>query len=153
MLNKRLTFVHVCNNAQPIRNADRAKSLPDKTSLRQITQEKLNLVISVRSSRFILFTFTTRVESFTKILLAAILTTCATHCWAFTSCDAKIMTHTATATTVQSLQTAAIAVLIAAANDFYCCLGEKLEAKYCRAITQQEVWNYTAYCGSTAITY
>ena len=49
------------------------------------------------------------------------------------------MAHTATATIIQTLQTAAIAVLIAAANDFYCCLGEKLDAKYCRAITQQEV--------------
>ena len=49
------------------------------------------------------------------------------------------MAHAVTATTVRNLQTAAIAVLIAAANDFYCCLGEKLDAKYCRAITQQEV--------------
>ena len=124
-----LTF---CNNAQPKRNADRGKSLPVQTSLRQITQaEKFNLsrlrsiaVFSVRCSRFTLLTFTTRVESFTKILLAAILTACATHCWEYTSCDAKIMAHTVTAIVVQNLRTVAIAVLIAATNDFYCCLGE-----------------------------
>ena len=33
-----------------------------------------------------------------------------THCWASTSCDAKIMTHRATATTAQFLQAAAITI-------------------------------------------
>ena len=48
------------------------------------------------------------------------------------------MAHTATATTVQNLQTAAIAVLIAAANDFYCCLGENWWLNTA-GLSQQEV--------------
>ena len=78
------------------------------------------------------------VESFTKVFSNFVdcnVTICATHCWACTSCDDKIMANTVPATTAQYFQTPAIAVPTAAANDLFTDAWEKMVAKYCRGIT------------------
>ena len=60
------------------------------------------IVISVRSSR-LTSSCSHLLHALSRLSKssAAILTACATHCWACTSCDAKIMAHTVTATTAQ----------------------------------------------------